>query len=58
MELPTLWTLGEGWNTDLNENCQNGAVGFRGSRGDTQGKSSGVAREALAGNVQGRNGGI
>ena len=58
MELPTLWTLGEGWDTGLNENCQNGLVGFRGSRGDTQGKSCGVAREALAGYVQGINGGI
>ncbi len=58
MELPTLWTLGEGWDTGLNENCQNGSVGSRGSRGDTQGKSCGVARETLAGNVQDRNGGI
>ncbi len=58
MELPTLWSGGEGWDTDLNENCQNGSVGFRGGRGDTQGKSCGVAREALAGIVQDRNGGI
>jgi len=33
-------------------------VGFRGSRGDTQGKSCGVAREALAGAIQGGNRGI
>jgi hypothetical protein len=57
-ELPTLWTLGEGWDTGLNENCQNGLVGFRGSRGDTQGKSGGVARETLVGAVEGSNGRI
>ena len=58
MEWPTLWSKGEGWDTGLNENCQNGSVGFRGSRGDTQGKTCGVAREALTGNVQDSNGGI
>jgi hypothetical protein len=48
----------EGWSTGLNENRQNGSVGFRGSRDDTQGRTCGVAREALAGAVQGSNGGI
>jgi hypothetical protein len=57
-ELPTLWSGGEGWDTGLNENCQNGSVGSRGSRGDTQGKSYGVAREALRGAGQGSNGWI
>ncbi len=40
----------------LNENYQNPQMGFRCSRGDTQGKSHGVAREALRGAVQGSNG--
>ncbi len=57
MELPTLWTLGEGWDTGPNDNCQNRSVGFRGSRGDTQGKSCGVAREALTDAVQAATGG-
>ena len=57
MELPTLWSDGEGWDTGLNENCQNGSVGFRGSRGDTQGKSCGVAREALTDAVRAATGG-
>ena len=52
MELPTLWSDGGGWNAGLNENCQNRPVGFRGSKGDTQGKVCGVAREALTDAVQ------
>jgi hypothetical protein len=29
-ELPTLWTLGEGWDTGLNENCQERTGGLPG----------------------------
>jgi len=47
MELPTLWSDGEGCNTCPNENCHNRQVSFRGSRGDTQEKPSGAARETL-----------
>jgi hypothetical protein len=47
MELPTLWSDGEGCNTCPDENCHNRQVGFRGSRGDTQEKPSGAARETL-----------
>jgi hypothetical protein len=57
MELLTLWSDGEGWYTDLDENCQNRLVGSRGSRGDTQRKSCGVAREALTDAVQAATGG-
>jgi hypothetical protein len=52
MELPTLWTLGEGWDICPDENCQNRQMNFRGSRGDTQGRSCGIAREALADAMQ------
>ncbi len=58
MKLPILWTLGEGWDICLNENCQNGQMDFRGSRGDTQGKSCEIAREALADAMQEGNGWI
>jgi len=47
LKLPTLWSEGEGWNTCPDENCHNRQVGFRGSRGDTQGKPNGAARETL-----------
>jgi len=47
MKLPTLWSDGEGWNICPDENCQNRQVDFRGSRGDTQGKPNGAARETL-----------
>jgi hypothetical protein len=52
MKLPTLWTFGEGWDICLNENCQNRQMDFRGSRGDTQGKPCGIAREALSDAMQ------
>ena len=52
MELPTLLSGGEGWDTCPNENCQNRQVDSRGSRGDTQGKLCGIAREALADAMQ------
>jgi len=58
MELLTLWSGGESWNICPNENCQNRQMGFRGSRGDTQGKSCGVAREALADAMQDGDGWI
>ncbi len=45
--MPTLWSEGEGWNTCPDKNCHNRQVGFRGSRGDTQEKPSGAARETL-----------
>ena len=54
----TLLSGGESRCIGLNENCQNRQMDFRGSRGDTQGKSGGVAREALMGAVQGSNGWI
>ncbi len=57
MEWSTLWTLGEDWNICPNQNCQNRQVGFRGSRGDTQGKSCGIAREALVDVAQAATGG-
>lgn len=47
MELPTLWTGGEGWNTYLEANWDSRQVSSRGGRGDTQGKPYGSAREAL-----------
>jgi hypothetical protein len=52
MELPTLWTLGEGCDICPDENCQNRQMNFRGSRGDTQGRSCGIAWEALADAMQ------
>jgi len=58
MELPIPWSKGEGWDTCFNENYQNEQVDSRGSRGDTQGKSCGVAREALTDAMQGGNGWI
>ena len=58
VELPILLSGGEGWDTGSNESCLNRSVGFRGSRGDTQGKSCGVAREALIDAVQSGNGWI
>ena len=54
----TLLSGGESRCICLNENCQNRQVDLRGSRGDTQGKSCGVAREALRGAVEGSNGWI
>jgi len=58
MKLLTLLSGGESWHICPNENCRNRQMDFRGSRGDTQGKSCGVAREALRGAVQGSNGWI
>ena len=56
MELPTLWSKGEGWDICPNKNCQNRQMDSRGSRGDTQGKPCGVAREVLADAMQDGNG--
>jgi len=47
MKLPTLWSDGEGCSVCPDENCRNRQTGFRGSRGDTQGKPNGAARETL-----------
>ena len=58
MELPTLLSGGGGWYTCPNGSCQNRQVDFRGSKGDTQGKSSGIAREVLADAMQSGNGWI
>ena len=58
MELSTLSYRGEDRSIYLDENCQNRQMDFRGSRGDTQGKPCGIAREALSDAVQDSNGWI